>query len=199
MIEDPLSQEKMDHLLEQAGEALEDEGGGVSKLTELGEDLDLSGSDDLENIIKGTPELASEKKAEINLNPQEKNLKPGDIVELQSQPGQVNMLDVILPSLEKMTGVKEEMKPNMNLLMDVQMTLTVELGRTSMFVKEILALGEGSIIELDKLAGEPVDLLLNGKLVAKGEVVVIDENFGVRVTDIASSGKKQEMEKKDSA
>ncbi len=76
--------------------------------------------------------------------------------------------------------------PNMNLLMDVQMTLTVELGRTRMYIKDILGLGEGSIIELDKLAGEPVDLLVNGKLIAKGEVVVIDENFGVRVTDIVS-------------
>lgn len=76
--------------------------------------------------------------------------------------------------------------PNMDLLMDVQMTLTVELGRTRMSIKEILGLGEGSIIELDKLAGEPVDLLINGKLIAKGEVVVIDENFGVRVTDIVS-------------
>lgn len=78
------------------------------------------------------------------------------------------------------------MTNEMSLLMDVPMTLTVELGRTSKLVKEILGLGEGSIVELDKLAGEPVDLLVNGKLFAKGEVVVIDENFGVRVTDIVS-------------
>lgn len=74
---------------------------------------------------------------------------------------------------------------NMGLLMDVTMRLTVELGRTTMTIRDILALGEGSIIELDKLAGEPVDLLVNNKLIAKGEVVVIDENFGVRVTEIA--------------
>ncbi len=78
------------------------------------------------------------------------------------------------------------MTNEMSLLLDVPMTLTVELGRTSKLVKEILGLGEGSIVELDKLAGEPVDLLVNGKLFAKGEVVVIDENFGVRVTDIVS-------------
>ncbi len=70
------------------------------------------------------------------------------------------------------------------------MTLTVELGRTRQFVKDILGFGEGSIIELDKLAGEPVDLLVNGKLIAKGEVVVIDENFGVRVTDIVSPAER---------
>ncbi len=79
---------------------------------------------------------------------------------------------------------------NISLLMDVPMTLTVELGRTRQLVRDILGLGEGSIIELDKLAGEPVDLLVNGKLIAKGEVVVIDENFGVRVTDIVSPAER---------
>ena len=73
---------------------------------------------------------------------------------------------------------------NINLLMDVDMELTVELGRTKKPIRDILAFGEGSVIELDKLAGEPVDILVNGKLVARGEVVVIDESFGVRVTEI---------------
>jgi flagellar motor switch protein FliN len=75
---------------------------------------------------------------------------------------------------------------NIGLLMDVYMEMTVELGRTKMRIKEILGIGEGSIIELDKLAGEAVDILVNRKLIAKGEVVVIDENFGVRVTEIVS-------------
>jgi flagellar motor switch protein FliN/FliY len=75
---------------------------------------------------------------------------------------------------------------NIGLLMDVPLQLSVELGSTRMKIKEILELGMGSIIELDRLAGEPVDILVNGKLIAKGEVVVIDENFGVKVTDILS-------------
>ena len=75
---------------------------------------------------------------------------------------------------------------NIGLLMDVYMELTVELGRTRKLIREILGIGEGTIIELDKLAGEPVDILVNHKLIAKGEVVVIDENFGVRVTEIVS-------------
>lgn len=99
-------------------------------------------------------------------------------------PGQSPIQDVNFPQLSN-AGMGP-LTPNMDLLMDVQMTLTVELGRTKMYIKEILGLGEGSIIELDKLAGEPVDLLVNSKLIAKGEVVVIDENFGVRVTDIVS-------------
>jgi len=75
---------------------------------------------------------------------------------------------------------------NLNLLLDIPLKVTVELGRTQKQIKEILELSQGSIIELDKLAGEPVDILVNNKLIAKGEVVVIDENFGVRVTDIVS-------------
>ncbi|MCU0822491.1 MAG: flagellar motor switch phosphatase FliY [Spirochaetes bacterium] len=75
---------------------------------------------------------------------------------------------------------------NINLLMDVNMEMTVELGRTKKSIKDILSMGEGTVIELDKLAGEPVDVLVNGKLIAKGEVVVIDENFGVRVTEIVN-------------
>jgi flagellar motor switch protein FliN/FliY len=73
---------------------------------------------------------------------------------------------------------------NIGLLMDVPLKLTVELGRTTKLVKEILALAPGSVVELDKLAGEAVDILVNEKLIAKGEVVVIDENFGVRITEI---------------
>jgi flagellar motor switch protein FliN/FliY len=76
---------------------------------------------------------------------------------------------------------------NIGLLMDVSMELTVELGRTKWKIKDILGMGEGTIIELDKLAGEPVDILVNNNLIARGEVVVIDENFGVRVTEIVST------------
>lgn len=80
--------------------------------------------------------------------------------------------------------------PNLNLLLDIPLQVTVELGRTRKQIREILELGPGSILELDKLAGEPVDILVNNKLIAKGEVVVIDENFGVRVTDILSQAER---------
>ncbi len=79
-----------------------------------------------------------------------------------------------------------EEEQNLNLLLDIPLQVTVELGRTRKVIKDILELSSGSIIQLDKLAGEPVDILVNNKLIAKGEVVVIDENFGVRVTDIIS-------------
>jgi flagellar motor switch protein FliN len=79
---------------------------------------------------------------------------------------------------------------NLDLLLDIPLSITVELGRTKKLIREILELTPGSIIELDKLAGEPVDILINNKLIAKGEVVVIDENFGVRVTDIISPSER---------
>lgn len=79
---------------------------------------------------------------------------------------------------------------NLDLLLDIPLEVTVELGRTKRLIKDVLELGVGSVIELDKLAGEPVDVLVNGKLVARGEVVVIDENFGVRITDIITPAER---------
>ncbi|GEM00780.1 flagellar motor switch protein FliN/FliY [Halolactibacillus halophilus] len=80
----------------------------------------------------------------------------------------------------------EHEKRNLDMLLDIPLQVTVELGRTKRAVKDILELSTGSILELDKLAGEPVDIHVNNKLIAQGEVVVIDENFGVRVTEIIS-------------
>jgi len=96
-----------------------------------------------------------------------------------------NVQGVQLPELNPTMSAGEQR--NIGLLMDVSMELTVELGRTRWKIKDILGMGEGTIIELDKLAGEPVDLLVNNNLIARGEVVVIDENFGVRVTEIVST------------
>jgi len=79
---------------------------------------------------------------------------------------------------------------NINMLLDVNLPVSIELGRTKMSIADILALGPGSVVELNKLAGEPVDLLVNYKVVARGEVVVIDENFGVRVTNLISPAER---------
>ncbi len=83
-------------------------------------------------------------------------------------------------------------RENIKLIMDVPLNVTVELGRTKKQIREILQFGIGTIVELDKLAGEPVELLVNGKFIAKGEVVVIDESFGVRITDIVHPSKRIE-------
>lgn len=97
----------------------------------------------------------------------------------------VNVQPVQFPNFGNPPYVQAD-DTNLNLLLDIPLRVTVELGRTSKQIKEILELSQGSVIELDKLAGEPVDILVNNKLIAKGEVVVIDENFGVRVTEIVS-------------
>lgn len=97
----------------------------------------------------------------------------------------VNIQNVQYPTLNQSQMSGEQ--GNIGLLMDVNMEMTVELGRTKKPIRDILSMGEGTIIELDKLAGEPVDILVNHKLIANGEVVVIDENFGVRVTKIVST------------
>ena len=80
-----------------------------------------------------------------------------------------------------------QQRENIEIIMDVPLEVTVELGRTTRKIKDILEFSPGSIIELNKLAGEPIDILVNGKFVAKGEVVVIDENFGIRITDIVNA------------
>ena len=98
-------------------------------------------------------------------------VQPAQFTPLNMQPVQVN-------------------DANIGLILDVPLSVTVELGRTNKSIKDILELTNGSIVELDKLAGEPVDINVNGKFLAKGEVVVIDENFGVRITEIASPAER---------
>ncbi len=84
-------------------------------------------------------------------------------------------------------SVNSGMVNGVDLILDVQLQVAVELGRAQMKVREVLGLGPGSVVELDKHAGEPVEVVVNNKTIAKGEVVVIDENFGVRITEIVSS------------
>jgi len=142
-------------------------------------------------IDAGQTEVWAKNFANANAGPIDTSLD--NIVQPQQQAPTgtpVNSVDFTNFPASSAGSAPSSMPPNYNLLLDVEMTLTVELGRTNKYVKDVLSLGEGSIIELDKLAGEPVDLLINGKLIAKGEVVVIDENFGVRVTDIVGPAER---------
>jgi flagellar motor switch protein FliN/FliY len=79
---------------------------------------------------------------------------------------------------------------DLDLILDIPVTLTVELGRTKIPIKHILQLAQGSVIELDALAGEPMDVLVNGCLIAQGEVVVVNEKFGIRLTDIVTPSER---------
>ena len=83
-------------------------------------------------------------------------------------------------------------KKNFDFILDIPLQVTVELGRTKMLVKDILQLSQGAVVELTKLAGEPLDIFVNSKLVARGEAVVVNEKFGVRLVDIVSPNERVE-------
>lgn len=122
-------------------------------------------------------------------NPKEEYLEFNQKEELSLSPSvaepKVNVKPVNFNQLQPLTA-EQKVPENLDLILDVPLQISVELGRTNKTIKDILNFSAGSIVELNKLAGEPVDMLVNGKLFAKGEVVVIDENFGVRITDIVS-------------
>ena len=126
----------------------------------------------------------------LNMNDQPVSGVGANVGQAAAQNSPVNQVGAVHPAvfsgLTDVSGLTPAEQSNISLLMDVYMEMTVELGRTKRLIKDILQMGEGTIIALDKLAGEPVDILVNHKLIAKGEVVVIDENFGVRVTEIIS-------------
>jgi len=99
--------------------------------------------------------------------------------------GDIDAIDDSLDD-EEATPVPSDKIKNLDLILDIPLTVTVELGRSKMLINDLLQLGQGSVVELTKLAGEPLEVLVNQKLVARGEVVVVNEKFGVRLTDIVS-------------
>jgi len=99
----------------------------------------------------------------------------------------LNLRPVQYEEISSETTVDEPVA-GMEVLLDVPLAMSVELGRARCFVKDLLSLSSGSVVELDKAAGDPVDILINGRLFARGEVVVIDENFGVRIQEIVHRG-----------
>ncbi len=102
-----------------------------------------------------------------------------------------DLTDVSAPA--EVAAAPGDHERNLSLILDIPLKVTVELGRTRMVVSELLNLGQGSVIELSKLAGEPMEVLVNGKLVARGEAVVVNEKFGVRLTDIISPTERVEQ------
>lgn len=94
---------------------------------------------------------------------------------------------------DKPEGNETEMdRKNLDFILDIPLQVTVELGRTKLLVKDVLQLNQGAVVELSKLAGEPLDIFVNSKLVARGEAVVVNEKFGVRLVDIVSPNERVE-------
>jgi len=104
----------------------------------------------------------------------------------QAMAEEPNFEELKTDKAEKTEKTEKTAMRDMEFLLDVPLELTVQLGKTRMLIKDLLQLGQGSIVELEKLAGEPMEILVNNKLVARGEVVVVNEKFGIRLTDILS-------------
>ncbi len=102
--------------------------------------------------------------------------------ELEDIGGEEGVLDEI----DEMSGGEKVDTKSLDLILDIPLTVAVELGRSKILINDLLQLGQGSVIELTKLVGEPLEVLVNNKLVARGEVVVVNEKFGVRLTDIVT-------------
>lgn len=93
-------------------------------------------------------------------------------------------------NLEDTSGGPAGVEANMDVILDIPVTISMEIGRTSISIRNLLQLNQGSVVELDRLAGEPMDVLVNGTLVAHGEVVVVNEKFGIRLTDVISPAER---------
>lgn len=147
-----------------------------------------------EPVPAAQPQSIPDPMAGVNMNsaaqamPQQPQMQPDMAQQVMQQPYMMPAPNVNVQPAQFQpfnAGVSPLMQQeNIDLIMDVPLEVTVELGRSNKSIKEILDFSPGTIIELNKLAGEPVDVLVNGKFVAKGEVVVIEENFGIRITEI---------------
>jgi len=111
-------------------------------------------------------------------NPQAQEAAAEEMLDEQPEVQKAEFENIETPTESKSTDRRLEM------LLDIVLPVSIELGRTKMFIKDILELERGSIIELDKMAGEPVDLYINNKKMAEGEVVVVDKHFGIRITNL---------------
>lgn len=141
--------------------------------------------DAAESVVLGSEEEIPEAIiVEDEVEMQSLNLGEATASENISTGEPITIQPVKFTSFEESSPAQGELNKNLDILMDIKLQMTVELGRTELPVKKVLELTKGSIVELEKVAGEPVELYANGKLVAQGEVVVIEDNFGLRITSI---------------
>ncbi|MEQ8152861.1 MAG: flagellar motor switch protein FliN [Smithellaceae bacterium] len=143
---------------------------------------------EIDELMKGVG-ISSEPAAE-----DDDNISWDDVqeeMELSKAPAQPKT-EVTSVNFDELKNRKQDSKTAMDLdfILDIPLTLTCELGRSKMLISELLQLGQGSVLELTKLAGEPMDVYVNQRLIARGEVVVVNEKFGVRLTDIVSPAER---------
>ena len=154
----------------------------------------IPGDDDFKEIEGTEPENTEESAEARGYQPEEfstddiENTEENIAEEMENST--VTVQPVQFASFEDLDQVQGPQNQNLNILLDVKLQLTVELGRTELPIKKVLELTKGSIVTLNKAAGEPVELYANGKLIAYGEVVVIEDNFGLRITHITDPARR---------
>lgn len=169
------------------GAALEDDG-DLGDLGDLGDDMgddlgDMSMSDDEGDAGGNDDDLAAEWASAL-ADDEEQALHAEKQDEMMAAKGQVAEFKDL--TSEAKAPRPDGAKRDLDFILDIPLEVSAELGRTKLLINELLQLGQGSVVELNKLAGEPLEVYVNGKLVARGEAVVINEKFGVRLTDIIS-------------
>ena len=151
----------------------------------------MPGEDEFKEGLNKESNIEKEE-AEVKV-PKAENVEP-ETAAAATEPVQddspVTVQPVQFASFEDLEQVQGPQNQNLNILLDIKLQLTVELGRTELPIKKVLELTKGSIVTLNKAAGEPVELYANGKLIAYGEVVVIEDNFGLRITHITDPAKR---------
>ena len=148
----------------------------------------IPGDDDFKEIETDNLNEEGFTASEPDAAPFEPETAQSSTAEASESP--VTVQPVQFASFEDLDQVQGPQNQNLNILLDVKLQLTVELGRTELPIKKVLELTKGSIVTLNKAAGEPVELFANGKLIAYGEVVVIEDNFGLRITHITDPAKR---------
>ena len=160
---------------------------------DINEETGLSGDDSdneaSDNSTEETPESASPAEFE-NFDKEAEPEEHEEEIEEKPDPNTVMVQPVQFASFEDLDQVQGPQNQNLNILLDVKLQLSVELGKAELPIKKVLELTKGSIVTLNKAAGEPVELYANGKLIAFGEVVVIEDNFGLRITHITDPVKR---------
>ena len=185
-----LSQEELDKLLEEGmdegGEKgpQEEEGGGEPTSSASDENVateDVSWEDAFKEAAEGGDAAAQKALDEEGLESREEETPQKETKEEVSPEKQAEFKDFGQERVQE--GVEH---PDLDFILDIPLDISVELGRTKLRIKDLLKLGQGSVVELNKLAGEPAEIYVNQKLMAKGEIVVVNEKFGVRLTEIIS-------------
>ncbi len=112
--------------------------------------------------------------------------EPVDADAIVAEGGDANIQTALMTDLESESGPGFQTGDKLDVILEIPVTMSMEIGRTRISIRTLLQLNQGSVVELDRLAGEPMDVLINGTLIAHGEVVVVNEKFGIRLTDIIS-------------